>query len=215
MGKGCARFARQLIGEGGRRGEAADGQRRLQPRLRQGTDLGGADPPGRQQAGVAGAQHLPSAEGLGHPAGDLARGATEGHQGVAARIEAALGGDAPDGLGGLLDADGDEAFGRRFRALRAHGQGELGQARAARGGVERLALVGSENRREGRRLDAAQHQVGVGDRCRSTPAVGGGTGIGAGASRTHPGAQSVESEDRTAACGHGLQKESPYRLGGG
>ena len=67
------------------------------PACLQAADLGLADAPGGEQAcRSAGRAPRGSPERLGHPAGGLDRRAAEGDQGVAARIEAALGGDVAD-----------------------------------------------------------------------------------------------------------------------
>ena len=126
------------LGQGGvGAGEARGVQRRLEPGLPKRRDLGLADAPGAEHAGVARAEDLADAQRLGGLAGDLAGGAAEGGERVVARVEAALGGDAAHGLGHLLDRDGDEALGGGLDALRAHGRGEFGQARAGGGGIER------------------------------------------------------------------------------
>ncbi len=179
-------------------------QAMVEPGLAQGAHPGLADAPGGQQAGVAGAEHLGHAEGLGHPAGDLAGRAAKGHQGVAPGIKAALGGDAPHRLGGLLNGHGDKAFGGRLRAGRAHGLGQGCDPSPSGAGVQGLVLAGAEHGGKGAGVQPAQNDLRVRDGGRTAPAIGGGTGIGAGAARADPGAQAVEGQDRAAARGHGL-----------
>ncbi len=152
-------------------------------------------------------QHRLDPQGVGDLAADLSRRAAERHQGMAARVEAAFGGDAPDRLGHLLDGDGDKAFGGGLRRRQAHRLGQGLQRRARGGGVERLVAVGSEGRGEIGRVDAAQHQVGVGHRRRAAATVAGWTRIGAGAARADARAGAVEGQDRAAARSDGLDIE--------
>ena len=124
-----------------------------------------------------------------------------------ARVEPALRRQTGDGGRHLLDGDGQKAFRGRFGARGAHGRRQLGQPRAGVLDVKGRAPVRAEHRRKCRRIDAAQDQIGVGDRGRTAPTVGGRSGIGAGAGRTYPGAQAVEGQDRAAAGGDGLDVE--------
>ncbi len=187
--------------------EAIRVQRQIQPRLPQRPHLCMADPPGRQQRAVPGAQDLLGPQRLGHPAGDLTGGAAEGHQGVAARIKAALGGDAPDGLHRLFDRDRQEALGGGLGTLGFHGLGQFGEAGAGGGRVQRLVGRGTEHPGEGGRVDTAQHQIGVGHRGRAAAAVGGRARIGPGALGSGAGPEAVEAEDRAAAGRDGLDVE--------
>jgi hypothetical protein len=92
------------------------------------------------------------------------------------------------------------------RVLRAAGRlrdrvRERGELLAHDGGVERLVAVGAEDGRELRRLDLADHHVGVGHGQGPAAAVAGRAGHRAGAVRADAGAGAVEVEDGTPAGG--------------
>ena len=73
--------------------------------------------------------------------------------------------------------------------------------------VQRGVAARAEDRGEEPRVQAAQHQVGVGDRRGAAPSVAGRAGVGAGAGGAGAGAHAVEAEDRAAAGRHGLHVE--------
>ena len=208
-------MALQRLGQRDRGGQGGV-ERLFQPALAQHAQAGLADALGRQQRGVQGRQHGVDAQGVRDLAADLASRPAERRQGVIARIEAAFGGDAAHGLGHLLDRDGDEALGGGFRCRQAHGVGQRRQSRAGGGGIERLIAVRAEGGGEIGRIDAAQHEIGVGHRGRAAPSVAGGTGIGAGAVGAHTGASAIEEQDRAAARRDGFDiQHRRAQLGGG
>ena len=198
------RLSGQAGGEFTSGGKPRLSQRPLQPRLPQRRGPRLADAPRGQQRGVFRAQHLAHAQSLGHRVGDLAGRAAERDQGVAAGVEPALGRDAADRLDRLFDGDGDEPFRRRLHARRAHLTGQRLQRHIGRGAVQRLVGARAEDRGKPRRIQPAQHQIGVGDGRRPASPVTGGPRISSGAGRPHAGAQAVEGQDRAAAGRHRL-----------
>ena len=150
-------------------------------------------------------QHGLHAERVGDEAGVLAAGAAEAVEQIFGDVVAALHRDLLDGVGHVLDGDGDEALGDRFgRAAVADLCGQGGETLAHHRGVERLVLAGAEDRREEIGLQLAEHDVGVGDGERAAAPVAGGTGIGAGRIRPGLEAPGLEMQDRAAAGGDGV-----------
>ena len=94
-------------------------------------------------------QHRFHAERIGDQAGVLAAGAAEAVEQVFGHVVAALHRDLLDGVGHVLDGDGDEAFGDCLRrAAVADLAGKRFELSAHHIGVERLVLAGAEDRRE-------------------------------------------------------------------
>ncbi len=133
----------------------------------------------------------------------LAAGAAEAIEQILGDVVAALHRDLLDGVGHVLDRDGDEALRHRLGAAAV---ADLGGQRRERAldhrEVERLVLAGSEDRREEVGLQLAEHEIGVGDRQRAASPVAGGPRIGAG--RIRPGAEppGLEMQDRAATGRH-------------
>ena len=102
------------------------------------------------------------AERVGDEAGVLAAGAAEAAERVARHVVAALDRDLLDGVGHVLDRDGQEAVGQlRGRQLPAgrlaHLRHDLGEALLHGAGVQRLVAAGPEHGREVPGLQLAEH----------------------------------------------------------
>ena len=169
-------------------------------RWRLGANCGQSHAIGREQAGHRMDEDPRHAERVGDEAGMLPARAAKALQRVARHVVAARDRDLLDGIGHVLDGDGDEPVrdllarsGRRrprppaLRSRDAHDRS-----------VERLRLIGTEDPREevGRQL--ADHQVGVGDRQRAALAIAGGAGIGAGRIRVRRESARRQVQDRAA-----------------
>ncbi len=83
-------------------------------------------------------------------------------------------------------------------------RGERRELRAHDGSVERLVALRPEHLGKERRLDLADGDVRIGDGERPAAPVGRRPRIGARALRPDAKARAVESEDRAAAGGHGV-----------
>ncbi len=154
-------------------------------------------------------QHRFHAERVGDQAGMLAAGRAEALQCVLGDVIALLHRDLLDRVGHVLDRDADEAVGDLLRAARLAGVGRdpgrhLREGRVHRRVVERLVAAGSEDLREERRLQLADHHVGVGDCERPAAAVAFRAGVGAGAFRSGAEPAAVVDQDRAAAGGDGV-----------
>ena len=154
-----ARLGRQCLEPAGEIAGHGVFQHRLHRLFAQRPDVGQAHAVGRQHAGQRVDQHPGHAEGVGDRAGVLAAGAAEAVEGVEGDVVAALHRDVLDGVGHVLDGDGEEAFRHLLRAERLAGGGrhlcgQGGEPATHHLGVERLVGVGPEHLREVRRLDA-------------------------------------------------------------
>ena len=133
----------------------------------------------------------------------LATGPAEGIEQVARDVVAALHRDLLDGVGHVLDGDGQEALGHLARIAilaerRRHGLELLGDD----AGVQRLVAARPEHGREQLRLQLAEHDIGVGHRQRPALAVGRRSRMRAGRIRAYLEAALVEMQDRAAAGSH-------------
>ena len=144
-------------------------------------------------------QHGFHAQFVGDPAGVLAAGTAETGERIGGDIVPARDADLANGIGHVVDCNGEKAFGDRGEVLR------LGQRRShcfepfsGRIRVERLVAAGSEHAGEERRVDPAKEQIAVGNRQRSALAITGGTGIGARAFRPDAEPSAIELADRAA-----------------
>ncbi len=73
--------------------------------------------------------------------------------------------------------------------------------------------LGAKYLGEKRRLQAAQHHIGVGERGRTAAAVSGRSWIGAGGGRPHPQALAIEMDQRAAAGGHRMDGDHGRQQG--
>jgi hypothetical protein len=154
-------------------------------------------------------QHPRHRQRIGHAAGVLAAGPAEGGQGVLGDVVAALHRDPLDRVGHVGDRDVDESLGQGLGAHRPSaglrdGGGQFGKALAHDIGVERLIGARPEHPREVRRLDSAQHHIGIGDGQRPAPPIACRPRMRTGRVRPDPQAGAIEMQDRTAAGGHGV-----------
>ena len=128
------------------------------------------------------------AERVRDETGVLAASGAKAVQRVAGHVVAALDRDFLDGVGHVFDRDADCAVGDLLRrAPIADLGGELREGRAHGVRVERLVAIGPEDRGEVRRVELAQHDVGVGHGKRAAAAVAPRPRIGAGALRDRRG----------------------------
>lgn len=187
-------------------------QRRLDGAFAHGGGVGEADAEGGQHARHGRHQDGADAEGVGDHAGVLAARPAEGGQGVPRDVVTLLHGDPLDRGRDVGDGDLQIALGDLFGGAVVTGAlvdfaGEGGEARPDRVRVERLVAAGAEHGREVGGLDAAQHDVGVGDGERAAAPVAGGAGVGARGVGSHAVAGAVEVQDRAPAGGGGVDVE--------
>src|SRR6185312_11036861 len=145
----------------------------------------------------------------GDEAGMLAAGAAEAAQRVLRDVIAALDRDLLYGVGHVLDGDLEEALGDlgRRAAIAGGARDLLGECREFPRdtlGIERLVAAGAEDMREKARLQLAEHDIAIRDGQRAAAAIAGGTGIGAGRFRADAVARAVETANRAAAGGDGM-----------
>ena len=139
------------------------------------------------------------AERVRDETGVLAARGAKAVQRVAGHVVAALDRDLLDGVGHVLDRDADCAVGDLLRRAPVADLGrQLLEGRAHGVRVERLVAVGPEDRRKVRRVELAQHDVGIGHGERAAAAVAPRPRIGAGALRTDAEARAVVGDDRAA-----------------
>ena len=176
------------------------GDQRLRPA---GEQRGEADAIGREEARHRMDQHALHRQRIGDEAGMLAAGAAEGVEQIFRDVVATLHRDLLDGVGHVLDGDGQEPLGDLFRrAAVAELLGEFGEFLAHHRDVQRLVLVRPEHRGEEFRLQLAEHDIGIGDGQRPAAAIGGGAGIGTGRRRADLETPLVDGQDRAAAGRH-------------
>ncbi len=188
-------------------GQVVLGEPALHGTLPHGGGVGQAYPVRGQHTGQRRHDDAVDGQRVGDRAGVLATGAAEAGEGVSGDVVAALNGDLLDGAGHVQDGDLQEARGDLLRAAAVAGRGgdfpgEPRESGADGLGVQRLVAVRAEDGREMRRLDAAEHHVGVGDGQRTAAAVAGRAGVGAGGIGADAIALTVEVQDRAAARGH-------------
>jgi hypothetical protein len=164
---------------------------------------------GRQHAGQRVDEHALHAQRVGHQAGMLSTRAAEALQRVLRDVVAARDRDALDRVRHVLHGDLQEALGQRLGARFAPGaRAHLGRHRLELRehpvAVERLVGLRAEHLREMRRLDLAEHHVGIGHRERPATAVARRPGVRARALGADTQARTVEAEDRSAAGGDGV-----------
>ena len=166
-----------------------------------------------QHAGERVQEDGPHAQRVRDQAGVLPARAPETVEYVFRDVVAALHGNLLDGVGHVLDRDAQKAgrdlLRRTDRSVR--GTGDLaGQRREFLGhdrGVQRLVRVRPEHRGEEVGAQLAEHHVAVGNGQRSPAAIAGRAGIGAGRLRPHAEAGAVETQDGSAARGHGVDAQ--------
>ena len=165
--------------------------------------IGQAHAIGAQHAGQRVHEHTRHAQRIGHQAGVLAARAAEALQGIARHVVAARYRNFLDGIGHLLHRDLDETLGHLLG--RATGQrGQRGELFAHHLAVQRLVGAMAKDLGEIRRLDLADHDIGVSHGQRAPAPVTRRAGVGPGALRPHAKARTVKGQDRAAARGHGM-----------
>ena len=194
----------ELVQPRRRRGEAFGGQRQLDRRLAHRHRVRQPHAVGRQHAGQRMDEDARHAQRIGDVAGMLAAGTAEALQRVAGDVVATRHRDALDRPGHVLHRDAAETLGQRFGARRPaagglHLGGQRGEARGDAVAVQRLVGLRAEDAREVIRLDAAEHDVGVGHRQRPAAPVAGRARVGAGAGGTDAKPCAVELQQRAAA----------------
>src|SRR5581483_3606938 len=149
------------------------------------------------------------AERIGHPAGVLPARAAKARQGVGRDVMASLDGDLLDGVRHVLHGDPQEslrqllgrpAYPRRPRHLLRQ-RGELTLDRRY---VDRCIALRSEYAWEVLGLQAAQHDIAVRDRQRSSAPIAGRPGNRPRGLRADPQPDAVETADGAATCRHGV-----------
>ena len=170
------------------------------------------DPVGRQDAGKRMNHHAADAESVGHQAGVLARRAAEGNQRVVRDVVTALDGDLLDGFGHVRDRDGEKPFGDLLRRSPLAGRGLDLNGKACEflrddGGIERLVAARAEDSRKKGRLKLAEHQIAICDRERTAAAIAGRPRDRARRLRSHTQPHAVETADRAAPRGDGVDRE--------
>ena len=140
------------------------------------------------------------------------RSAAETDQGVVGDVMASLHGDLLNGVGHVLDRDGQKSLGQLLRQLRkASGGGDLRGQRFEGGphafDIQFLVSVRAEHGREGFRADTAEEHVAVRYGERTTASVGGRTRVRARRLRPNPQARPVEPTDRAAPRRHRMDPQ--------
>ena len=149
--------------------------------------------------------HRRHAERVGHLAGMLAAGAAEADEGVAGDVVAPLDRDLLDGVGHVLDRDGEKAVGHSGGVASVPDLGgDRLEAPADHLDVDGLVLAGPEDLRKLRRQQLADHHVGVGHRQRTAAPVAGRSRVGAGGIRPDAEAGAIVVEDRPATRRDGV-----------
>ena len=147
------------------------------------------------------------AKRIGHETGMLSARATKAVERIARHIIAALDGNFLDGLDHIGNRNADETIGNGFRRTAiADFSCQRGEAFTHPLHIQRLVLVGAKDCREKFRQKLAQHDIGIGDGERSAVAIAGWTGIGACRIRSDTETPGVVMQDRTAACGNGVDQ---------
>ena len=110
-------------------------------------------------------QHCLHTQRIGDAAGMLAARTAEAGERIGRHIVPARHADLADGVGHIVDSDGEETFGD---FLRRSGIGQRGcnflQPRPRSLPVERLVAAGAENAREESGIEAPEEQIAVGNR---------------------------------------------------
>ena len=129
----------------------------------------------------------------------LAAGTAETGERIGCDIVAARHADLANGIGHIVDRNGEKPLGNRGKVLR------LGQRRSHRFqpgprriGVERLVAAGPEHAGEERRIDPAEKEVAVGHRQRSALAIACRSRIGACAFGPDAEPSAIIAADRAA-----------------
>src|SRR5690606_8778665 len=144
-----------------------------------GAKVAEADAIGRKQPRERVDDDCAYAESFGHPAGMLAACAAKAGERVFGDVIAARDGDFLDGVGHVLNGNGDEpvsSFLGRLQPVPA--SNHLAELLADNVLVQRLVLVGAEYMRKILGAKLAEHHVGIGNGEGSAASVAGGTGIG-------------------------------------
>ena len=149
------------------------------------------DPIGRKHTGQRMQQHLAHPQQLSQGTGVLAAGAPEAAQHGLAQIVAPLDRHAPDRFRHALQGHGERTFSRLLRRA-AHRCRQRPELLTHRLRIQRQIALGAKYRREQLRLQAAQQQVGIGDRERPAAAVTGRARIGPCGCRAHREPQAIE-----------------------
>ncbi len=166
-----------------------------------------AEPEGAQKTGVGGQKDLLHPEQLGHPAGVLAAGATEGHQRVTGGIDALAHRDVADGLRHAFVGDPQQTLEDLLVAARpATGSLELA-AELVEPSLRRLEVDGN---RESLGNQPAEEQIDIGQGQRSAGAVARRARDRAGALRSDRQPPLLHPADRAATGGHRLDGEGRH-----
>ena len=184
-------------------------ERLLDRRLADHVLVGEAHAVGRQHAAERVHEHPVDAERIGDAAGMLAAGAAEALEGVAGDVVTARDRNFLDRVGHRTDRDVDEPFGHRLGGAGGTDRrfdliGKRREPRPHHLGIERLVGLRPEHPRKMRRLDLADHHIGIGHRQRPAAPVAGRPGVGPGALGAGAHAGTVEGQDRTTARRHGV-----------
>ena len=163
-----------------------------------------SDAESRQYARERMQQHFANAQRRRDLAGVLAGGTAEGEQREARRILAAAQRQLTYRIRHARHGHAEKGFRKRLgresrSAIEPDLPGDLVEAGAGGARVERFGAGSAEHPGEEPGLDAAEHQVAVGDRGRTAPAVAGGTGIRARRIGADLQAPTREMQDRPTA----------------
>ncbi len=169
---------------------------------------GEADAIRRQDAREWMQQHLVGAEQIGDRTGMLACRAAEAEQAKARGILAVLQGKFADGVCHACASHLQEGGGERLHRVVEPGLGardrhELREPCTRRAGIDRFVARRAEHVREMRGRNAAEHDVAVGDRGRSTAPIAGRPRVGARRGGAHLQAAIGKTQDGAAARGDG------------
>ena len=196
---------RKLVSDGGDANERVDAKGLVDPLRALGGDVGQSHAIGREQRRKRVDEDGGNRQGVGDVAGVLAARPAKAIERIARDIIAARDRNRLDRLGHLCDRNGEKSIGDRLRLPPvADVARERRETLRHDFIVERLVAARAEHFREQIGDQLARHQIGVGDRERTAAAISSRSGIGAGRSWANAKARAVECEDRSAACGDGM-----------
>ena len=209
--QGLTRFLCQPVGQCMQPGHLVCNERHLDSLLAHDCLVGKPHAVGRKYSCVRVDEDGLHAEFVRNQAGVLATGAAEALQREAGGVVALLHRNLLDRVRHVADRDPQEALADGPRVPSFAGGapdlfGKSGKFLYDHRGIERLVRRRSEDRREMRRLDLADADIGICHRQRATATVGGRPGIGAGGTGANAEASAIEMQDRTAARGNGVDR---------
>ena len=201
----CPRGVRQLVGPGVQGGHRTWAEGQLDRLLAQHDLIRQAHAVCRQHAGQGVDEHRAHAQLVGHKAGMLAASAAKARKGEAGWVLALLDAHLLDRACHVADGDAQKSLRGGMAAL-AHLRRQRAELRANDVRIQRFVSAQTEQVWEMRRLQPAQHDVGVGHGKRPAAAITRRTRRRARAVRPHAHPCAVIVQDAAAAGCHGVDR---------